>query len=88
MRAAILIAAIIAMTLVAVWIAGAPVQSNDCWVLPQYEGNSSAFAQDQVISKCLRLWLGQQTTGISVPTYGVVVRADGCTVNPCNRIRR
>ncbi len=21
--------------------------------------------------------------GISVPTYGVVVRADGCTLNPC-----
>ena len=29
-----------------------------------------------------------QTPGISisVPTYGVVVRADGCTVNPCQEV--
>ncbi len=36
MRTAILIATIIAMTLVAVWAAGAPVKSNGCWALPQY----------------------------------------------------
>ena len=131
MRAAILIAAIIAMTLVAVWVAGAPVQSNDCWVLPQYKGNfGDTEAQDLVIVKCSQLKEGHtripvsensapgqfttlsidldvplaqqisqgrfasveawqqflnaiETTGISVPTYGVVVRADGCTVNPC-----
>lgn len=52
MRAAILIAAIIAMALVTVWVAGTPVKSNNCWVLPQYTDNPGVKAQDQVVVKC------------------------------------